>query len=786
MAGDPVLSERLNWYGLVAEGVVLCKDGSLLAGWHLNGIDTESLGADEVGARTVALARAMTEFKAGDAFWVDLARRPLKGYSTTEADFPAGVLQALEGERRSYFERAQDENYRNAITLVYQWQPGPGIGLAGALEEFDRRCLSVEGRFSAIFNLGRMGLVRDADGLHGLEVGRDELIGRLASSLTGRFRKVQVPTVPVYLDVILRPEWAHERPGELPLVCGRRAAFIAIDGYPAESSPEMLATLEDLPLQYSWTTRFMPLSGDGIRGEIDKRARAWGQTKTSVAAQLSRSGEGIVNEFTETMEQEARSALADVEAGELRYGFFNTTIAIFDDLGGDGKAVQRVANTVVESLGEMGFAARLETYNAFEAFVSTLPGHRKENVRRGILSTRNFVDLIPVSTIWSGEVVNPCDKFPPKSPALIRARSVTGEPYFFNLHSGDVGHTLIFGPTGAGKSVLLGMLASNFLKYPGAQVFAFDKGRSMQALCLAADGAHYTLGEEGHAIAPLRAMGDLGLGWAQSWIESLVTLARQPVTPAMSREITSALQACRTLEGEALAAFHAMVQNEDVKGAVAPYIEGGAYAGLLNGLKDEIAFSPFTVFETEALFESSEAAGLLTIDYLFRRIESRLRGAPTLILLDEAWSYLGHDVFRARIKKWLRELRKANASVVIATQFIGDALDSELAGALLQSCRTRIYLPDPDARSAREAERYAQLGLTDAQIALVSTLKPKRDYYVVKPEGRRVVDFAIQPRALALLGATNIEDSARAARLAATEGPGWWRGFIESRLNRLQ
>ena len=75
----------------------------------------------------------------------------------------------------------------------------------------------------------------------------------------------------------------------------------------------MLATLEDLPLEYSWTTRFMPLSGDAIRGEIDKRARAWGQTKTSVATQLSRSGEGIVNAFTETMEQEARAALAGQE-----------------------------------------------------------------------------------------------------------------------------------------------------------------------------------------------------------------------------------------------------------------------------------------------------------------------------------------------------------------------------------------------------------------------------------------------------------------------------------------
>lgn len=781
---DPVLIERLNWYGLVADGVVLCKDGSLLAGWYLEGIDTESLGLSEVGARTAGFARVLREFRSEDAFWVDLARRPLRAYRTTERDFPPGVLQELEAERREYFEARSQENYANAISLVYQWQPGPDLRLEAALEAFAGQCLTVETRFGALYRMRRMGRRIDVDAVSAVPLGRDELVGRLASGLTGRFRRVNVPKVPVYLDVILRPEWIHEKPWDLPRVCGRPAAFVAIDGYPAQSTPEMLALLEDMPLEYHWTTRFLPLSGEGIRREIGRKSRGWGQAKTSVTSQISRTGEGRANEFTAAMEEEAQGTLAEVEAGDLRYGHFNATVAIFGEPDESPERVRRTAAVLVEALGEQGYSARVETYNAFEAFVSTLPGHRLENRRRAIVSNRNFADLIPVSTIWAGEPLNPCDKFPPGSPALLRARSRTGEPYFFNLHSGDVGHTLIFGPTGAGKSVLLGLIAANFLKYPGAQVFAFDKGRSMQALTLAIGGAHYTLGDGGTPVAPLAAIDDLGAAWAQDWVEMLLRLARVEVEPVLSLEVRAAIEALAGLAGEPLAGFRSMVQDETIKAAVAPFVEGGAYAGIINGATDRIAFAPFTVFETETLFETAESAGLLTIDYLFRRIERRLRGAPTLVILDEAWSYLGHEVFRERIRKWLRELRKANASVVIATQFIGDALDSALAGALLQSCQTRIFLPDVDARGARDAEKYRALGLSEAQVELVATMQPKRDYYVVKPEGRRVVDFAIQPMALALLGATNTEDSARAAAMAALDPEGWWRRFIADRLAR--
>lgn len=776
------LAEELNWFGLVAEGVVLCRDGSFLAGWNLRGIDTESLPEEEVEGRTAALARSVAEFRSGEAFWIDLARRPLRTYETGERDFAPPALQDLERERAQYFRLRGDENYANALTLVYQWQPPSGVtDLAEGLAGFADRCRAVEGRFGSLYKLRRMRLTREQRDHHGSDFQYDELVGRLSSGITGRFRRVNVPQIPVYLDVILAPEWEHAVPRRLPIVSGRPVAFIAIDGYPAESSPEMLSMLEQLGFEYQWTTRFMPLSGNSVRNEIGKKVRAWGQGKTSLQGQLSRNGGGIVSSFTASMEAEAQEALADVDSGDLRYGFFNTLLTIFGNFGDEETFVRARANAVIEALGEVGYGARLETYNAFEAFLSMLPGHRKANVRRGILSAKNFADLIPIATVWAGETRNPCNKFPANSPALIRAKTRTGEPYFFNLHSRDVGHSLIFGPTGAGKSVLLGLIASNFLKYNGAQVFVFDKGRSMQALCLAADGAHHVLGEEGAGLAPMRRIGDLGQAWAEEWMQSLVQLGAVDLTPLRRREIASAVAACAGIEGDGMATFAAMVQDEDVKGAVAPYLDGGAYDGLLNAPEDSIRLADFTVFETEKLFEVSDAVGLLTIDYLFRMIDKRLNGRPTLIVLDEAWSYLAQDVFRARIKQWLRELRKRNASVVIATQFIGDAVGSEISGPLLQSCRTRIFLPDAGAKSAEHAANYQALGLSEAQIDLIAGMQEKRDYYVVKPEGRRIVDFAIQPRALALLGATDPEDGAQAEQMAQSGKADWWRDFIEAR-----
>jgi len=771
-------SHLLNWYGLVDEGTVLCKDGSLIAGWYLQGIDTEPMDMEAIEARTGNLARAIKDFREEDGFWIDLARRPLRSYKTSEKDFDPEVLQIFERERAEYFE-AEDDNYANRITLCYHWMPPKKLtSVEDALEAFKGRCRLVETRFSSLFELTRMGLRRDTDDHHEIEFLRDELLGRLASGLSGRFCKVNVPRIPVYLDRVFAPEWIHDAPQALPTMSGRPVAVIAIDGYPNVSTPEMLSLLESLPIEYQWTTRFLPMSKGKATTAIKDKQKEWAFSKSGLKAQLSQSSE-VVNAFSENMALEAQEALNAVDGGDLSYGDFTSVITIFGNGSLSVAQLEEITMQVVEELAQQGFSARRETYNALEAFLSTLPGHRKQNVRRGIVSSINFADLIPISSIWSGLPINPCNKFPSNSPALLRAKSASGEPYFFNLHSRDVGHTMVFGATGAGKSVLLGLIASNFMKYPNAQVFVFDKMHSMYALTRAIGGTHIELGPDEAGLNPLGALPVLGTTWGLDWVRKICELSNVEVTTDMDREITKALQTLDPNSAAPLEELYAEIQEENVKSALAAFIKGGAYDGIVNAPKDNLKLSNFTVFEADKLIDAGESVCVAVLDYLFEMIEHRLKGAPSLIVLDEAWSFIGHPLFAKRIEKWLRELRKSNTSLLLATQFAGDAVNTEMADALLQNCKTRIFLPDPDAKNSKITDKYLELGLSHAQIDILTQMKPAQDYYVIKPEGRRIVNFCLGPRALSILGATDIDDSTRIKRLWEQDPDTWWRQIVE-------
>ena len=777
--------ELIKWYGLVDEGVVLCKDGSYIAGWYLEGIDTEPLGDAEIDARTERLSRAMGGFSDEDGFWVEFARRPLREYKTSEKDFDAPVLREIEAERAAFF-KSQNANFSNRITLCYHWVPPRRArgwdpeAQQDARRAFALRCQTVETGFGTLYRLKRMGLRREVDDHHEIPFQRDALLGRLASSLSGRFRKVNVPQIPVYLDRILAPEWAHGWPWALPIVSGRPVAIIAVDGYPDQSNGGMLGFLERMPLEYQWTTRFLPLSPTKAKTEIDVIRRAWGFVSSPVKGMLSTDAAPNPSTFAQTMLAETGDALTQLDAGDMRFGDFTTVITLFGDYDTTERDLRDVAEQAISHLRDEGFSARIESFNALEAFLSTLPGHRTENLRGGIVNSQAFADMVPISTIWSGQPTNPSGKFPKNSPALLRGMSATGEPYFFNLHSGDVGHTLIFGPTGSGKSVLLGLIASNFLKYPNAQVFVFDKRRSMYSLTRAIGGTHIELGADTAPLCPMGAVSDLGLPWALGWVEKICALNATSLGPASRTEVTDALRSLNPGSRAPLEELAAAVQTPEVRMALANYFGTGAFRGAVDAPSDALDLSRFTVFEADEMLRQGPDVAVPVLDYLFERLERRLTGAPTIILLDEAWSFLGHDLFSARINEWVRELRKANTALVLATQAAGDVGAATLPDALIQSCRTRIFLADPDARNTRLSEAYRQLDLTEAQIDILATMRPARDYYVIKPEGRRIVDFCLGPKALAILGTTDVEATPRITRLWTADPETWWRNILEA------
>lgn len=171
------------------------------------------------------------------------------------------------------------------------------------------------------------------------------------------------------------------------------------------------------------------------------------------------------------------------------------------------KDVLADARTIAAEIRKLGFATRVETVNAMEAWLGSLPGHVIPNVRRPLVHSLAVADMAPLSIAWPGLPENPCPFYEEGSPPLLQGATSGATPFRLNLHVGDLGHTLVFGPTGAGKSVLLSTIAAQFRRYRGATITAFDKGNSMLPLVLASGGKHYDLSpdnEQSPKLCPLQ------------------------------------------------------------------------------------------------------------------------------------------------------------------------------------------------------------------------------------------------------------------------------------------
>jgi type IV secretory pathway VirB4 component len=168
----------------------------------------------------------------------------------------------------------------------------------------------------------------------------------------------------------------------------------------------------------------------------------------------------------------------------------------------------------------------------------------------------------------------------------------------------------------------------------------------------------------------------------------------------------------RTLTG-----LSVLLQSNDLKQALRPYCVGGPYGRLLDAEAEHLGEANVQVFETEGLIGTGAAAAVLA--YLFHRIEDRLDGRPTLLIVDEGWLALDDEDFAGQLREWLKTLRKKNASVIFATQSLSDIDGSAIAPAIIESCQTRILLPNERAIEPQITAIYRRFGLNDRQIEIL-------------------------------------------------------------------
>ena len=303
-----------------------------------------------------------------------------------------------------------------------------------------------------------------------------------------------------------------------------------------------------------------------------------------------------------------------------------------------------------------------------------------------------------------------------------------------NLHVRDLGHTFMFGPTGAGKSTHLALIAAQLRRYAGMSIYAFDKGMSMYPLTKAVGGLHFSVGADDDRLSfcPLQYLETKNdRAWAMEWIDTILALNGVNSTPAQRNEIAHAIVSMHESGARTLSEFSLTIQDESIRAAIRQYTVDGSMGHLLDADEDGLSLTDFTTFEIEELMNLGEKFALPVLLYLFRRIERSLKGQPAVIILDEAWLMLGHPAFREKIREWLKVLRKANCLVLMATQSLSDAANSGILDVIVESTATKIFLPNVYARDEDTSALYRRMGLNARQIDILATAVPKRQYYYV-------------------------------------------------------
>ncbi|HLH74849.1 MAG TPA: conjugal transfer protein TrbE [Chloroflexota bacterium] len=757
------LADFLPWAALVDEGIVLNKDGSFQRTAKFRGPDLDSAVPAELVAVAGRLNNALRRLESGWAIFVEAQRHSAGAYPPNT--FPDVASALVDAERKAQFEEA-GAHYESSYFLTFLYLP-PAEGTARAermLYEGSNRTVDADAR-----EILRGFVDRTNRALQLMEgsmpecawLDDEETLTYLHSTISTKRHRVRVPEIPMYLDTLLADQPLTG--GLEPMLGLAHLRVLTVVGFPTATTPGILDDLNRLPFAYRWSTRAIMLDKTDATKLLTRIRRQWFAKRKSMAAILK---EVMTNEASALLDTDAHNKALDADAALQELGsdqigeaFVTATVTVWDD---DPATSDEKLRLVEKAIQGRDFTCMTETVNAVEAWLGSLPGHVYANVRQPPISTLNLAHMIPLSAVWAGEARDHHLKAPP----LLLAKTEGSTPFRFSLHVGDVGHTLIVGPTGAGKSVLLALMALQFRRYPGSQIFAFDFGCSVRAATIAMGGDWHDIGgvlsgesSEFVELQPLAAVDDLSERvWAAEWVATILEREKVEVTPEIKDHLWSALTslASAPIQERTLTGFCALLQSNVLKRALQPYCLGGPYGRLLDAEFERLGEGSVQVFETDGLIGTVVAPAVLS--YLFHRVEGRFDGRPTLLVIDEGWLALDDREFAGQLREWLKTLRKKNASVIFATQSLADIDGSAIAPAIIESCATRILLPNDRAIEPQITAIYRRFGLNDRQIEILARATPKRDYYCQSRRGNRLFELGLGEVALAFSAASSKAD----------------------------
>ncbi|MGB3846980.1 MAG: VirB4 family type IV secretion/conjugal transfer ATPase [Sphingopyxis sp.] len=497
----------------------------------------------------------------------------------------------------------------------------------------------------------------------------------------------------------------------------RFVGMVAIKDYPSSTATGMFDELLRLPFEMVMTQSFAFVDRQPALGKMNlalRRMRSTEDEAISLRDQLSR-------------------AKDDVAAGRAAFGEHHMTIAVH---GASEEEVSANIADVQASLAELGIISVREDIALEPTFWSQFPGNFKYIVRRGLISSANFAGLASGHNFAAGRADgNAWGK------AVTVFETTAAGPYYFNFHQGDLGNFTVIGPSGSGKTVVVNFLLAQARRFDPRIIF-FDKDRGAE-LFIRAIGGRYDQLRPGVAsgLNPLQ-LDDTPVNrqFLIDWLAQLVGGASIEEMAQIKDAVDASYAqppAHRRLRhvAELFRGGH-RPRADDMWSRLRPWWGDGERAWLFDNVEDLTDMDSATIGFDMTVILDDAAMRTPAMMYLFHRVEERLTGEKTIIVVDEGWKALDDEVFVRRIKDWEKTIRKRNGIVGFATQSAQDALESKIASALIEQVATQIFMANPKARAADYIDGF---GLTEHEYQLIRTLPDNAHCFLVKHGNDSVV-----------------------------------------------
>lgn len=524
------------------------------------------------------------------------------------------------------------------------------------------------------------------------------------------------------------------------------ARVLTLKQPPSTTFPVILQKLMEVRANFHAVSEWRLEPAAKTRKAIQSKRRHFHNSKTSVLSHLNTAEQKyqpdlLVDNSKEALIADLGDCMTVMEMNGMQFGEFSLTLLVHgENLG----TVEQAEGELMKAFSAHDGTLFAERYNLLNAFFATLPGNQAFNLRRLYLSDANYADLSFLFTIHGGDRTNAHLR----RESLAVLETAQGTPYFFNLHHGDIGHTLMVGMTGAGKSFALNFLVQSLQRYDPV-TFIFDLGGSFRSTARMFRGSNLEMGHQQLLEGAVRINPfclppePANLQFQYSLVRLLIEGSQHlPLTAADERELYLAIESLYTLPApnrtlSSLAGILPRALAEPIR----RWTAGGQYGFVFDNDKDNLTFSRFQCFNFEGI--DAEILEPLLFYILHRANQTLGESGGTVLkafVMDEAWLFFRNPTVRDYIVEALKTWRKKNAALIVATQSLDELRKSQILDVVVESCLTKIFLANPDL----DPELYRRVfHLNDTEMAAIADLVPKRQLLIKRPGLAKVVNLDV-------------------------------------------